>query len=442
MENKKIGEPRMASSLFCLCWLVYFTSYIGRLNYSSAMTVMIEDGVLTAARAGAISMAYFFAYAAGQLINGLLGDKVHPGRMIFMGIGASGLLNCFMGLYSGFTFLLIIWCLNGYVQSMIWPPIIRLFSQLLEEKKKVKYCVDIISTQALGTLASYLMSALVIGLFGWKSVFFTAAVLLMAAALIWRKGFSRIEMFVRLHGIPAKAAEGDEGEGNGGEGDRIEGDVGERGKGLRPDKRKSLVTVIITSGLLSILIPVIVHGILKDGVTAWVPTYLSQTFLAPPSLAILVTTVLPLVNLTGAYAAQYLYKRLHQNELWTAFVFFGTAFIALLLLWWLGGVSMVFTVALLSIITSSMMAVNTLFINLLPLRFEKYGRVSAVSGIFNSAAYMGTAISTFTIGIMVERFGWKNTIFGWLVITAVATVICLVVGHGKLEYMKKETENT
>lgn len=419
MKNKKISEPRMAASLFCLCWLVYFTSYIGRLDYSSAMTVMIQEGVLTASKAGAVGMAYFFAYAVGQLVNGLLGDRIHPGRMIFAGIGASGIFNALMGIHSSFLYLLLIWCLNGYVQSMIWPPIIRLFSQLLEEKKKVKYCVDIISTQALGTLASYLLSALVIGIWGWKAVFFTAAAILLAAAMVWREGFGRIENYVEVHGVPDQ--------------EETACRQGERENGT-----KSFKAVIISSGLLAILVPVIVHGILKDGVTAWVPTYISQTFGTPPSMAILVTTVLPVVNLTGAYGARYLFERLHRNELRTAFVFFGTAFLSLVLLWRFGTRSMVFTVALLSVITSSMMAVNTLFINLLPLRFEMYGRVSAVSGIFNSAAYLGTAISTFTIGIMAEALGWQCTIFGWLGMSAVAGVICLLAGRTTLGYMKKE----
>lgn len=409
MKNKRIREPRMAASLFGLCWLVYFTSYIGRLDYSSAMTVMIQEGVLTASRAGAVGMAYFFAYAAGQLVNGLLGDRLHPGRMIFAGIGASGILNALMGLHASFPYLLLVWCLNGYVQSMIWPPIIRLFSQLLEEKKKVKYCVDIISTQALGTLASYLLSALVIGLWGWQAVFFAAAAVLLAAALVWREGFRRIEQYAAVHGIPDQEEQEERGGGEGGGGE-------------------SFAAVILSSGLLAILAPVIVHGILKDGVTAWVPTYISQTFLTPPSMAILVTAALPVVNLAGAYAARALFERLGHNELRTAFVFFGTAFLSLVFLWRLGTRSLVFTVALLSVITSSMMAVNTLFINLLPLRFERYGRVSAVSGIFNSAAYLGTAISTFTIGIMAEGLGWQYTILGWLAMSGAAGVICLLAG--------------
>ena len=43
MQKKlnRIYDGPMQTFLFWLCWLVYFASYIGRLNYSSAMPAMI-----------------------------------------------------------------------------------------------------------------------------------------------------------------------------------------------------------------------------------------------------------------------------------------------------------------------------------------------------------------------------------------------------------------
>ena len=41
-------------------------------------------------------------------------------------------------------------------------------------------------------------------------------------------------------------------------------------------------------------------------------------------------------------------------------------------------------------------------------------------------AYLGTAVSTFTIGVMVERFGWSVTIDTWVALTAAALILCLL----------------
>ena len=117
---RKITDNRTAMFLFLLCWSAYFTSYIGRLNYSSAMTAMIQDEILTKSQAGFISMVYFFAYGIGQLCNGLLGDRMHPGKMIFTGLSIAALMNLLMGFTGQFFLMAVIWGINGYAQAMIW----------------------------------------------------------------------------------------------------------------------------------------------------------------------------------------------------------------------------------------------------------------------------------------------------------------------------------
>ena len=394
MQKKlnRIYDGHMQALLFWMCWLVYFASYIGRLNYSSAMPAMIGGSVITASQAGFISMVYFFAYGAGQFLNGMLADRLHPGKMIFAGLFASGLLNLAMGFLSGFGMMALFWCANGYTQAMIWPPIMRIFAKMMTEERKVKYCVHITSTMAVGTLASYLLSAA-----------------------------------AEAYGGVVECGNVVEYE-----------ERTERGKVIEYEKKteqgKTADTgsmpfgrLLTASGLLFLLIPVVVHGVLKDGVTSWVPTYISETFMASPTLSILVTTMLPVINLTGAYAAQFMYRRFFQkHEVKTASFFFLIATGALVLLWRFSAVNMFLTAGLLSVITASMMAVNTLFVNLLPLHFEKEGRVSTVSGFLNAMAYLGCAISTYGIGVLVQHVGWQVTIFGWLAMTAAALAVCFI----------------
>lgn len=408
---KKIVDPHMIKVLFGLCWLVYFISYLGRLNYSSAMTVMISEFIITKVEAGFISMTYFFAYGFGQLINGFLGDKLHPGKMIVTGLVISGTANLIMGNMTGFFWMTVIWGINGYAQSMIWPPIIRIFALYLKEKSKIKCCVNIISTQAVGTLVSYLLSAFIIFITGWNAVFFAAAVCLILASIIFYIGFGKVERYAV---------------------DSLEDCYESNNSKQVAGKPKPFSAILLQSGILMILIPVIVHGILKDGVTSWVPTFISETFLTSPAFSILVTAILPLINLSGAYAAQYVYKWF-KNEIKAAGLFFSLASLGLLLLCLWGNKSIILTTLLLSMITASMMAVNTLFVNLLPLRFEKSGRVSTVSGFLNSMAYLGTAVSTFTIGIVVQNYGWSVTVFIWFLITVLALLICVVFRNNKLK---------
>lgn len=401
----RLNDEKTEKYLFALCWLAYFSSYIGRLNYSSAMPAMIGSQVLTASQAGFISMLYFFAYGIGQMFNGFLGDRLHPGKMIFAGLFVSGAANILMGSTASFPVMAACWCANGYLQAMIWPPMMRIFAEMFQEERKVKCCVNITSTMALGTLASYLLSAVMLSISGWRAAFFAAAVWMCGAAVFFAGNFRKVEKRAAENGTFTNVKEPEK---------------------IRQKKQDSFWKLVAASGLAAVLAPVVIHGVLKDGVTTWVPTYISETFQASPQLSILVTTVLPVVNLTGAYAAQYMYRRFFKkNEVRTAAFFFGIATAALLLLWRFASTAILLTVLLLALITASMMAVNTLFVNLIPLRFEKTGKVSAVSGFMNSMAYLGTAVSTYTIGIFVEHLGWSATIFSWLVITAAAMGICI-----------------
>ena len=112
-QMRKIENSRDAQLLFLLCWFAYFTSYIGRLNYSSAMTAMIQEAVLAKSQAGFISMVYFFAYGIGQFCNGMLGDRFHPGKMIFVGLAIAAGANLCMGFVGGFGAMAVVWGING-----------------------------------------------------------------------------------------------------------------------------------------------------------------------------------------------------------------------------------------------------------------------------------------------------------------------------------------
>lgn len=404
----KLESNKMALCLFLLCWFAYFTSYIGRLNFSSAMTAMIDEQVLAGSQAGFISMVYFFAYGIGQMCNGLLGDKFHPGRMIFTGLAAAAAANFVMGFVDSFFLMALVWGINGYAQSMIWPPIIRIFAEMLQETQKVRYCIHIVSSQVAGTLGAYLLAAAVMWLAGWKAVFGAAALCLGIMAAVWFFGFSRIERYSQSHGK-------DE-------------DTASDTSGPVPQNTKAVpfASLLFSSGLLAVVFPVLVHGMLKDGVATWVPTFISKTFLTSPSLSVLVTTVLPVVNLVGAYAAQYVYRRAGRRAMKAAIPFFLLAAAALTGIRLAGSLSIVLTVILFALITASMMAVNTLFVNLLPLNYEKQGRVSTVSGFLNSVAYLGTAVSTFSIGVMVDHLGWTATVTSWIIVTAAALLVCIL----------------
>lgn len=405
-RKKKLSDPKMMKSLFLVSWLVYFSSYLGRLNFSASITEITLTGVLDKSQAGSISTAFFIAYGVGQLISGVLADKISCKWMVFSGLCLSILCNLSMGAFNTYSLMLLFWSLNGFSQSLIWAPIIKLFSDRLPIKQCRKACVDIISTVALGTLSAYLISALCIQFFNWQSSFYSASILMLGCAILWFFTVSKVEKVADQQGV-----------------------VEPTGPPITSQPSipsTSFKSLLVTSGMLIIAIAVLIHGILKDGVMTWVPTYISEVFKLGSVTSILATTCLPLINLAGAYLTKYLNHHFIHDEIKTAAFLFLVTALSLAGMVVLQDSNLILTIILLAISTSSMLGVNIMLISLIPLYFSAMNKVATITGILNSLAYVGSAISSYGIGIMAQTMGWSFTIFIWFILALIGIGVCLI----------------
>ena len=83
--------------------------------------------------------------------------------------------------------MLSIWCVNGFAQSFMWPPLVRLMSVLLSDEEYKKASAKVSWGSSIGTIAVYLISPLLISLFGWKSVFIFSAVCGAVMIFVWNR---------------------------------------------------------------------------------------------------------------------------------------------------------------------------------------------------------------------------------------------------------------
>jgi len=73
-----------------------------------------------------------------------------------------------------------------------------------------------------------------------------------------------------------------------------------------------------------------------------------------------------------------------------------------------------------------MHGVNMMLISMVPSFFNKSGNVSTVSGIINCCTYIGSAISTYGIAFMAERWGWTFTLGTWIATALFGGLICIL----------------
>ena len=101
------------------CYLFYYT---GRQTFGFAIPGIQAELGIDKQTLGWISAAMLWAYAAGQMINGNLGDKFGGRRMMALGALTSFALNWLTSFGIGFKSLAAAWGLNGLAQSMGWAP--------------------------------------------------------------------------------------------------------------------------------------------------------------------------------------------------------------------------------------------------------------------------------------------------------------------------------
>ena len=281
----------------------------------------------------------------------------------------------------------LLWAANGLFQAMVWPPIVRLFAECIPFEQQDSACVSINSTTPAGTLGAYALSAAALALAGWRMAFWACGVLMLAAAVLWTVGSAPLR---RAAGSgSAKAAP-----------------EGPAARKAGPGAARRMLPALFAAGLVWLVVPAMLHGGLKDGVTSWVPSMIQSNFGASPAFSAAVSMVLPLVNLTGAYLAGWLDHRVFRNEVKTSAALMGLALACLLALPMAVQASLPVSLVLLAATTALMLGVNTMFINVMPVKIGRSSGAAVLSGSLNAITYLGAALATWGIGTAAEGFGW------------------------------------
>ena len=177
--------------------------------------------------------------------------------------------------------------------------------------------------------------------------------------------------------------------------------------------------------LLCIMLTIVLQGMLRDGVTTWMPSYISETYHLSHAAAILTGVLLPLFGLLCIQSASTLYIRKFSNPLSCAGVFFFTGTLSSLALFCSTGKNAAFSVFFSALLTGCMHGVNLIQVCMIPPFFKKQGNVSTVSGVLNSCTYIGSATSTYGIAVLSDRIGWSSTLLIWVLLTFAGTLICI-----------------
>lgn len=398
----KTISGRAAKLFILLCSAVYFTSYMTRTNYGAIITELVNVSSVTREQAGAVSTAAFFTYGVGQLISGFIGDRIPPRRLIVIGMLATACCNLLMPFVPA-SLMIVLWGLNGFSQALFWPPLVRMMATYLSEEDYNRACVSVSAGSSAATIVVYILASLCIKLSGWQLIFFIGAAAAVVMVILW---LSLAPKEDKADFAPKPAAQA------------------KQKSAAQTAAAPSLRGDTFVIGMIICLgVAIILQGILRDGVTTWMPTLVSDTFNLSSSASILTGVILPIFSMISYQVATRLNNRI-QNVVATAALLFGVGALAAVVLILVFDLSAIAAVLLMAVITGCMHGVNLMLISRIPAYFGKYNIISTISGLLNAFTYVGSAASTYGIAVLAENFGWKFTVVSWFVVAALGTAVC------------------
>ena len=124
---------KRAKNITLMCTLVYFASYLTRINFAVMMVKICADMNALKTELAVVVTGLTIVYGVGQVISGVIGDKIKPQYMLTAGLSLASACNIAMFFCNTIPAMTVVWCINGFAQSMLWPPIVRIMSTYLAD---------------------------------------------------------------------------------------------------------------------------------------------------------------------------------------------------------------------------------------------------------------------------------------------------------------------
>ena len=380
MSVWKDKSVRNAVLLGSLCSVSYLAVYIAR-NILSAVTPAMKSGSgFTTEQIGDLSSVFFISYALGQLLNGLVGDRVKAKYMISLGLFFAGICHiAFPILSANWNASYISYALTGLSLSMIYAPM----TKVVAENTKPIYATrcslgytfaSLIGSPAAGLLAFWLT---------WKNVFYAGSAILILMGAICFVSFTLLEHKKIIRFRPFQPAK-------------------EKGGGIK---------VLIKQQIIRFTLVAVLTGIVRTAVVFWLPDYFSEHLGFSEKNSALLFSIATLGISAATFIGILLYELLHRNAnlaLLVSFAFSATSFLVIALIR-----QPVLNIIFIVLAVLSANCASVILWSVYCPSLKDTGLVSSATGFLDFSSYMAASVSSIIFSRAVSQIGWTGLILSW-----------------------------
>ena len=381
------------------CIATYLASYVTRNILSVSTPEMIKEAFFTKEYTGLLSSICFIFYAAGQLINGFIGDRVHPKYMIIMGLGISSVSTFVIPIFDNRILHFTAFALIGFGLSMLRGPLMKVIS----ENTAATHARMICTLFSMAGFAGPLIASILSIFFKWRAVFTATGVISVIITVLAVAAITTLEKRGEIRFVPKY-------------------DKGIAGI-LNVFKLEDFIFYMLISSI---------GEIAGSSITFWIPTYTTEHLGFSNDAASTIYSVVSFSTLFTPFITLLIYEKLIRNGIKLALVMYVISAVFFIAVRFIA--APVLNVSMLIIAKMAAAAASSIVWSAYIPGLARSGKVSSANGVIDAAGYAMASLANVLFSTFVGRLGWGGIVNMWYIIMLIGAAVSFI----KLTMKKKQ----
>lgn len=371
-ENKK------ALTVGVACISTYMVNYYLRNVLSVLTPQLLETEGFTKEYIGLLSSTYMLLYALGQLINGFLGDRMSPKKMVLIGIMSAGVACAAFPFMPVQPVQILCFAIFGFALSMVRGPLMKIIAENTMPNHARTICVFF----SFASFAGPLIASVFAMMNNWTWAFVAAGAGALAVAMVMYSVLTAMEKKGLLTYKTTK------------------------GQGI-----DSLLSVFKIEKFVFYMVIACLVEIGAASISFWIPTYLTENLGFDKTSANLIFSGISTARSLMPFVALIIFRTINEKDIpmmRTAFAVSAVLFGCMLFTDHVVLSLLLLVVALLAMSCSSALLWSIYIPGL-----GKTGKVSSVNGVLDCTGYAAAAAANIVFARVMTTFGWNAVFMLW-----------------------------
>lgn len=372
-------DGKKAAVIGVTCILTYIANYYLRNILGVLTPALISSGVgFTYEHIANLSSIYMLFYAAGQLVNGILGDIVSPKYLVGIGLFvAGGSMVMFPYLPIGYV-QIACFAILGFALSMLRGPLMKIISENAKPNYARLICVFFSFAGCVGPFVASLFAMIN----GWNLAFVCAG----AIAVVFGLGSFIVFTVMEKKGLVS----------------------------YMKTNARSISSILAVFKIENIVFYIIIAGLVEISfisINQWMTTFLTGPLGFDKENANMIYSGISFVRALMPFMTLAIFRAIKEKDLPIMRVAFTITTISFALL--IVSPGKWFSVAFLLIALCAMACTSALLWSIYIPSLGKTGRVSSVNGVIDCLGYVVAAGANWLFAEVMTNIGWTEVYLLW-----------------------------